>query len=47
MGDDKKLFNEEKNIKAKEKVKIQILRKHQQLIGTFQYTEMSVPKGIK
>jgi hypothetical protein len=40
MGHDKKMFNEEKTIKAGEKVKIQILRKHQQLTGTLQLTEM-------
>lgn len=35
------MFNEEKTIKAGEKVKIQILRKHQQLTGIVQLTEMS------
>ena len=41
IGDDKKIFNEENNIKAGEKVKMQILRKHQQLTGTLQLTELS------
>ena len=36
------MFDEEKTSKAGEKVKIQILRKHQQLTGTLRLTEMSV-----
>ncbi len=41
MGHDKKNFNAEKTTKAGEKVKLQILRKHQQLTGTLESTEMS------
>ncbi len=37
----KKCLMKKKPIKAGEKVKIQILRKHQQLTGTLQPTEMS------